>query len=144
VIGSRLDRVALVTIALLASALAMGPRQAESADSDVQTVLTIDIGYLESTMPLYAEINAEVERLQADASAQRRSAIELARDVQISEILTALPEVIAAVAQSAHADLVLDRAVASRIGANAPRDVTSEIESALLARFGKKSLEPAP
>jgi len=106
------------------------------------TVLTIDAEYLETTMPLYATIAAQAKEAGLGADALRRSDIDLARELRQSEVLIALPEAIAEVARAARADLVIDRAVARRIGETAARDITSEVEQILVAQFGKLALEP--
>lgn len=110
--------------------------------AQTMTILTIDAEYLESGMPLYAQIAAEAEQAGRGADAQRRSDISLARDLRQSEILAALPEAIAEVARAAEADLVVDRAVARRIDHAVARDITSEVERILVAQFGALPLEP--
>jgi hypothetical protein len=107
-----------------------------------QTVLTIDAEYLQETMPLYSAIAAQATTAAVGANAQRRSGIELARELRQSEVLIALPEAIAEVARSAQADLVVDRAVARRLGETGARDITSEVERILVAQFGQLPLEP--
>lgn len=106
------------------------------------TLLTIDAGYLESTMPLYASIAAQAAASSPGVTAKRRSDLELARELRHSEVLIALPEVIAEVARGAGADLVVDRAVARRLDQTAARDITGEVERILVARFGQMPLEP--
>ena len=64
--------------------------------ADALIVLTVDIEYLESGMPLYAAIADQAELAQRSVDGMRRSEIELARDLRQSEVLTALPEAIAA------------------------------------------------
>lgn len=113
-----------------------------SAQAAQLTVLTIDAEYLEATMPLYATIAAQAEKAGRGADALRRSDIDLARELRQSEVLIALPEAIAQVARSAQADLVIDRAVARRIGETSARDITNEVEQILVAQFGKRALEP--
>ncbi len=122
-------------------ALLVGASSARATES--QVVLALDIEYLQSTMPLYARIAGQAEKAASGADAQRRSELELARDLRQSEILTALPEVIAQIAGSANADLVVDRAVARRIGESAAHDITDEVEKVLVERFGDQPLEPA-
>lgn len=99
-------------------------------------VLTVDAEYLESGMPLYQQIGAQ----QAAATADR-DATALAIDLRRSEVLTALPDAIAKVAEAANADLVLDRSVARRAGETAARDITTEVERILVAQFGSRKLE---
>ncbi len=106
-----------------------------------QVILALDIDYLQTTMPLYARIASEAEKAASGADAERRSDLELARDLRQSEILTALPEVIAGIAGAASADLVVDRAVARRIGETGARDITDEVEKVLVERFGDLPLE---
>lgn len=110
--------------------------------ADALTVLTVDVGYLESGMPLYAQIAEQAEKAQQGVDGERRSEIELARDLRQSEVLTALPEAISEVAIAANADLVLDREVARRVGESGARDVTDEIERILVAQFSQLPLEP--
>lgn len=114
---------------------------AAQAEPDL-TVLTVDVAYLESGMPLYATIAAQAEKAQQGIQGARRSELELARDLRQSEVLTALPEAIREVALAANADLVLDRQVAQRVGETAARDVTAEVERILLAQFSQLPLEP--
>ncbi len=111
--------------------------------TESQVVLALDVEYLQSTMPLYARIAGQAEKAATGADAQRRSELELARDLRQSEILTALPEVIAQIASTAKADMVVDRAVARRIGESAARDITEDVEKVLVERFGDQPLEPA-
>ena len=111
--------------------------------TESQVVLALDVEYLQSTMPLYARIAGQAEKAASGADAQRRSELELARDLRQSEILTALPEVIAQIAGAAQADLVVDRAIARRIGESAAHDITDEVEQVLVERFGDQPLEPA-
>lgn len=106
------------------------------------TLLTIDAEYLQSTMPLYQSIAEQAAKAQQGADAERRSDLDLARDLRQSEVLTALPEAIAEVARAAQADLVIDRAVARRIDQTAARDITDEVEKILVAQFGQLPLEP--
>lgn len=110
--------------------------------ADALIVLTVDIEYLESGMPLYAAIADQAELAQRSVDGMRRSEIELARDLRQSEVLTALPEAIAEVALAANADLVLDREVARRVGEAGARDVTQEVERILVAQFSTLPLEP--
>lgn len=110
--------------------------------TDSLTVLTVDAEYLESTMPLYASIADDAKSAQVGADAVRRSDIELAHELRRSEVLIALPEAIAEVARAAQADLVIDRAVARRLGEKSARDVTREVERILVAQFGQLPLEP--
>lgn len=113
-----------------------------SAATDALVVLTVDVGYLQSSMPLYTQIAAQAQAAQQGVDGERKSEIELARDLRQSEVLTALPEAIGEVARAANADLVLDRAVAKRVGEAAARDVTDEVERILVAQFSKLPLEP--
>ena len=110
--------------------------------ADALIVLTVDIEYLESGMPLYAAIADQAELAQRSVDGTRRSEIELARDLRQSEVLTALPEAIGEVALAANADLVLDREVARRVGEAGARDVTQEVERILVAQFSTLPLEP--
>ena len=105
-------------------------------------MLTIDAEYLQSTMPLYQTIAAQAAKAQQGTDSLRRSDLDLARDLRQSEVLTALPEAIAEVARAAQADLVIDRAVARRIEQPTARDITSEVEKILVAKFGELPLEP--
>ncbi|HWS26086.1 MAG TPA: hypothetical protein VN259_05855 [Xanthomonadales bacterium] len=110
--------------------------------ADDLIVLTVDVEYLESGMPLYASIADQAEQAQRSVDGTRRSEIELARDLRQSEVLTALPEAITEVALAANADLVLDREVARRVGEASARDVTQEVERILVAQFSTLPLEP--
>ena len=110
--------------------------------ADALIVLTVDVEYLESGMPLYAAIADQAELAQRSVDGTRRSEIELARDLRQSEVLTALPEAITEVALAANADLVLDREVARRVGEAGARDVTQEVERILVAQFSTLPLEP--
>lgn len=127
-------RLAISVIACLSTSAAWA--------SDAWVVLTVDAAYLESGMPLYAKIAEQAELAQQDVAGERKSEIELARDLRQSEVLTALPEAIGEVARAADADLVLDRAVARRVGELTARDVTAEVERILVAQFSQLPLEP--
>ena len=109
-----------------------------------QKILTVDAEYLESTMPLYAAVDKQAAALKKDADDERRSDIELARQIRVSDILTALPEAIAGVATARQADLVLDRAVARRIAVKVDADITADIERQLSLQFGGRALELDP
>lgn len=132
-------RACLLTVVALASA---GVNAA--APLGPQKILTVDAEYLESTMPLYAAVDKQAAALKANADDERRSDIELARQLRVSDILTALPEVIAELAAARQADLVLDRAVARRIGVKADADITTDIERRLQAQFAGRALELDP
>lgn len=106
-----------------------------------QTILTVDVDYLETAMPLYTRIATAAARAAEGADAQRQAGLELVRDQRLSDILVALPEEIARIAVDADADLVVDRAVARRLGAAGARDITAEVESALERRFDSLPLE---
>jgi hypothetical protein len=134
------DRVRRLPGGMLAAALVLWLSPALAAKPPA--VLTIDAEYLESTMPLYTAIADDAERAQVGADAVRRSDIDLARELRRSEVLIALPEAIAEVARAAQADLVLDRAVARRLGETTARDITREVEQILVAQFGQLPLEP--
>lgn len=125
-------------LALAACALA------GQAGAAAQTILTVDADYLQTAMPLYTRVAMAAERAAEGAGEERRGLLELARDQRLSDILTALPEEIARLAVDAGADLVLDRAVARRLGENQARDITAEVESALAARFEQLPLEGTP
>lgn len=120
----------------------VGARMLPALAAPEQTVLTIDAEYLQESMPLYAAITAQATSAAGGANAQRRSSIELARELRQSEVLIALPEAIAEVARAAQADLVVDRAVARRLGETGARDITGEVERILVAQFGQLPLEP--
>ena len=109
-----------------------------------QKILTVDADYLESTMPLYAAVEQQATALGKNADDERRSDIELARQIRVSDILTALPEVIAELAAARQADLVLDRAVARRIGVTADADITVDIEQRLQSQFAGRALDLDP
>lgn len=109
---------------------------------EAQRILTVDASYLESTMPLYASIEAQAALLKNSANLTQQHDIELAQQQRVSDVLIALPEVIAELAQARHADLVLDRAVIRRVGIKAEADITTEVESQLQKRFGPLPLEP--
>lgn len=123
-------------------ALLAGLTTTAAPAADALVVLTVDVEYLESGMPLYAAIATQAERAQQGVESTRRSEIELARDLRQSEVLTALPEAISEVALAANADLVLDREVAQRVGASAADDVTEEVERILVSQFSQLPLEP--
>ncbi|MCP5475459.1 MAG: hypothetical protein H7A19_11540 [Rhodanobacteraceae bacterium] len=129
----------LLSIFALASAAASA-----AAPLGSQKILTVDAEYLESTMPLYAAVDKQAAALKKDADDERRSDIELARQIRVSDILTALPEAIAGVATARQADLVLDRAVARRIAVKVDADITADIERRLSLQFAGRALELDP
>lgn len=137
------DHRCVIAMAWAAALLHPQPGFAGAAsDQEPLVILTVDTEYLQSAMPLYTSIGEQAQQALAGANAQRRSDIELARELRQSEVLTALPEAIAEVARSADADLVLDRAVAQRVGEAGARDVTADVERILVAQFSKLPLEP--
>jgi len=130
-IGKRKQAPCRAALALLLSC-ALSP----AAAKETLLVLSVDAEYLESGMPLYGQIGAQLALIKGE-----RDAIALAIELRRSEVLTALPEAIAKVAQAANADLVLDRSVAERAGEPAARDITPEVERILVAQFGQRALE---
>jgi Skp family chaperone for outer membrane proteins len=113
---------------------------AANATAASLSILVVDREHLESSMPLYAEIDREAAALSATEPKQRDGAT-LAADLRKSEILTALPEVIAQIAMAEGADLVLDREVARRLGEGGAKDVTAAVQQALEQRFAGRPLE---
>jgi hypothetical protein len=132
-------RACLLTIVALAAA----PANAAAAGGP-QKILTVDAEYLQSTMPLYAAVDKQAAALTNDADDERRGDIELARQIRVSDILTALPEVIAELAGARQADLVLDRALAKRIAVRVDADITADIERRLMSQFGSRALDLEP
>lgn len=131
---------------MLGLILAWLPSLGQAAPEPAQpmVILTVDADRLESGLPLYTKIAQQAEALRAKADAQRRSQIDLAVELRRSEILTALPDAIAAVAQEAKADLVLDIKVAERIGEATARDVTEEVQQRIEQQFSAQTLEINP
>lgn len=121
---------------LVASALS----PAANASTASLSILVVDREHLENSMPLYATIDREAAALSA-ADPKKRDGATLAADLRKSEILTALPEVIAQIAMAANADLVLDREVARRLGEGGAKDVTAAVQQALEKRFAGRPLE---
>lgn len=118
--------------------------QVPAAQAEGQLILSVDAEYLGTAMPLYTRVATAAARDAEGADAQRQAALELARDQRLSDILTAVPEAIAALAQAAGADLVIDRALARRLGEASARDITDEVEQALAQRFDDLPLENSP
>lgn len=106
------------------------------------SILVVDVEHLESQMPLYAEIDRLAGAL-VSTGPQAASARQLAAELRKSEVLTAVPEVIAQIAATENADLVLDRETASRIGEGGARDVTAAVQQALERQFSGRPLELA-
>jgi len=129
-------QLALVALFVCAPAL---PRTASCAD---MVVLVVDAEHLENSLSLYAMIDQEAAALALSNPAARNS-LRLAADLRRSEILTALPEIIAGLAKAANADLVLDKKVALRLGEKAAKDLTSAVEQQLESRYAGLPLEPA-
>lgn len=131
---------------MLGLILAWLPSLGQAAPEPAQpmVILTVDADRLESGLPLYTKIAQQAEALRAKADAHRRSQIDLAVELRRSEILTALPDAIAAVAQEAKADLVLDIKVAKRVGETAARDVTQEVQQRIEQQFSAQTLEINP
>ncbi|GMU44315.1 MAG: hypothetical protein AMXMBFR25_23010 [Lysobacterales bacterium] len=125
-----------------ATALALLCAQATVAAE--QTILTVDAEYLETAMPLYTRIATAAAHAAEGTDAQRRADLELARVQRLSDILVALPEEIGRIAAEADADLVVDRAVARRLGETGARDITAQVERALERRFEALPLEGVP
>ena len=124
--------------------LACATLGATNPPADSLIVLTVDAAFLETGMPLYAEIERQAGALRAQAAADRARQIDLAVELRRSESLTALPEAIAQVALGAKADLVIDRKVAKRIGQTPVRDVTAEVQRILEVQFQTQVLETDP
>lgn len=133
-----LERAWLVAMMLLLS----GGTVADAGQMpESQLILTVDGDYLDSTMPLYAKLEQQAARLKKNADPDQRSEIELRVQERISDILTAVPEVIDALASAQQADLVLDRVVAKRTGATIAADITEDVERQLVSRYGDLPLE---
>jgi hypothetical protein len=94
------------------------------------------------------ERSTVAKRLRAEAAKARESAvgadareqIDAALDLALSDLLEALPELIEAVATTRGVDLVLEPAVASRVGAQGP-DLTTDLVTALDRQSAKLRLE---
>ncbi len=106
-------------------------------------ILVVDATHLQEAMPLYGAIDRQAAAL-ADAREHPAAAVQLAADLRKSEVLTALPEVIAEIAIAAGADLVIDRALARRIGEGGSQDVTAAVQEALEGRYADRPLEVLP
>ncbi len=136
-----MSRLQAFGLALLTTAWLSPTTALAAADADL-VVLVVDAQRLETRLPLYARIDAQAAAL-ASANPAAKSSATLAAELRKSEILTALPEIIARLAMAANADLVLDQAVAERMGEKGAQDLTAAVEAQIEARFADKPLEPA-
>ena len=113
------------------------------ADAAQLRILIVDAAHLQESMPLYLQIDRQAAALK-DGHEHTEAAVQLAAELRKSEVLTALPEVIADLANAAQADLVIDRELARRIGEGGAQDVTAAVQQALEEKFSERPLEIAP
>lgn len=105
------------------------------------SVLIVDSEAVLERSEVARRLRAEAEKARgAAAGAAAREQIGAALDLALSGLLEALPEVIEALATERRVDLVLEPAMASRVGARGP-DLTAEIVTALDRRSANLKLE---
>lgn len=102
------------------------------------TVLIVDSEAVLERSEVARRLRAEAE--QARSAAAAREQIGAALDLALSGLLEALPEVIEVLATERRVDLVLEPAMASRVGARGP-DLTGEVVTALDRRSAALKLE---
>jgi len=124
------------------SAVVIALALCDGADAEQLRILIVDAAHLQESMPLYAQIDRQAAALK-DAREHTDGAVQLAAELRKSEVLTALPEIIANIAIAAQADLVIDRELARRIGEGGAQDVTSAVQQALEEKFSERPLEIA-
>lgn len=112
--------------------------------ADELVILTVDATFLETGMPLYAELDKQADALRAGADEERRAQVDLAVELRRSEVLTVMPDVIAEIAKAEDADLVIDRSVATRIQQKNAKDITAAVQARLEAQFAGQKLETDP
>lgn len=112
--------------------------------ADELVILTVDATFLETGMPLYAELDKQADALRAGADEDRRAQVDLAVELRRSEVLTVMPDVIAEIAKTENADLVIDRSVATRIQQKGAKDITAAVQGRLEAQFAGLKLETDP
>lgn len=129
----------------IAALLCVGILGAHPASAgDDMVILTVDATFLETGMPLYAELDKQADALRAGADDDRRAQIDLAVELRRSEVLTVMPDVIAELAKAENADLVIDRSVAERIREKGAKDITASVQARLEAQFAGQKLETDP
>lgn len=105
------------------------------------TVLIVDSEAVLERSEVARRLRAEAEQARsAAAGAAAREQIGAALDLALSGLLEALPEVIEVLATERRVDLVLEPAMASRVGARGP-DLTGEVVTALDRRSAALKLE---
>lgn len=125
-------------IALLAGLLLSA---GASAALPPATLLIVDSEVVLERSQVAQRLRAEAERARAAAAgAEAREQVDAALDLALSGLLEALPEIIEALATERQVDLVLEPAVASRVGAKGP-DLTNEVVTALDRRAASQTLE---
>lgn len=123
--------------------IAVGASTPALAGDDLR-ILTVDATFLETGMPLYAELDKQADALRAGADEDLRARIDLAVELRRSEVLTVMPDIIAEFARAENADLVIDRSVAERIQEKGAKDITASVQAKLEAQFSGQKLETDP
>ncbi|MCU0756212.1 MAG: hypothetical protein MUE46_13975 [Xanthomonadales bacterium] len=104
-------------------------------------VLIVDTEAAIAQSSVATRLRAEAEAARAKATgADAREQIEGALDLALSELLEALPALIEQMAMARGVDVVLEPAIASRVGAKGP-EVTAELVKVLDRQTAKVRLE---
>lgn len=104
-------------------------------------LLLVDGEHLESGLAIYADLERKARTVAVGVDRRQRSEVLVQAELRRSEILNALPEIVAAIAEREGADLVLDRQAATRIGVTIEVDITEEVERIVQERFADFELE---
>jgi Skp family chaperone for outer membrane proteins len=105
------------------------------------TVLIVDTEVVLERSSVAQRLRAEAASARAAAAgAEARDQVDAALDLALSELLEALPELIESLATTRGADLVVEPAVASRVGAEGP-DLTADVVAALDRQAATVKLE---
>lgn len=104
-------------------------------------VLIIDAEVVLERSSVAQRLRAEAATARAAAAgAEAREHVDAALDLALSDLLEALPELIESLATARGVDLVVEPAVANRVGAQGP-DLTAEVVAALDRQASTVKLE---
>jgi hypothetical protein len=129
----------------LGMVLALACSGALAADAASTVILLVDSARVERELKVLERLS-ETHRaaLKKAPNAQQREGLDLALELQRSEVLGALSEVVTEIAMARAADLVIEPSVARRLELGKLADVTPEVIAALDTRYADLKLESLP
>lgn len=116
-----------------------------AADAARTVILLVDSARVERELKVLERLSeAHRAALKKAPNAQQREGLDLALELQRSEVLGALSEVVTEIAKARTADLVIEPSVARRLELGKLADVTPEVIAALDTRYADLKLESLP